>query len=67
MAFNALIYFLKESEELVEVDKALEEEIYHKNVKLLIGAEIRLPNSWKKTHERFFHLSTFSKISPKVL
>ena len=36
-AYSQLIYFLKQSQELVELDNALGEEIYYQNVKLLLG------------------------------
>ena len=36
-AYNQLIYFLKQSLELVELDEALEEEIFYENVKLMLG------------------------------
>ena len=46
-AYNQLIYFLKQSQEIVELDEAIEEEIYYENVKLLLGNESRLPNALK--------------------
>ena len=49
-----LISFLKHSQELMEHDEALEEEIAFENVKLLLGKEIRLPNSLKRSVRRSF-------------
>ena len=65
MAYHALIYFLKQSEDLVEVDEALEEEIYYENVKLLLGTEIRLPNSLIKSMKGSFYLQPFENFTEK--
>ena len=65
MAYHALIYFLKQSEDLVEVDEALEEEIYYENVKLLLGTEIRLPNSLIRSMKGSFYLQPFENFTEK--
>ena len=64
-AYSQLIYFLKQSQELVELDNALEEEIYYENVKLLLGNEIRLPNSLKRSMRGSFSIQPFENFTQK--
>ena len=64
-AYNQLIYFLKQSQELVELDEALEEEIYYENVRLLLGNDIRLPNSLKRSMRCSFSIEPFENFTQK--
>ena len=60
-----LISFLKHSQELMEHDEALEEEIAFENVKLLLGKKIRLPNSLKRSMRRSFIREPFENWNKK--
>ena len=60
-----LISFLKHSQELMEHDEALEEEIAFENVKLLLGKEIRLPNSLKRSMRCSFIREPFESWNKK--
>ena len=62
-----LISFLKHSQELMEHNEALEEEIAFKNVKLLLGREIRLPNSLKRSMRRSFIRESFENWNKKLM
>ena len=64
-AYNQLINLMKQSQELVELDKAIEEEIYHENVKLLLGKEISVPNSLKRFMKIAFYIQPFENFTPK--
>ena len=64
-AYTQLIYYLKQSQELVELDEALEEEIYYENVELLLGNEIRLPNSLNRSMRGSFSNEPFENFTQK--
>ena len=64
-AYNQLIIFLKQSEELVELDETFEGEISYENVKLLLGNDIRLPNSLKRSMRSSFISEPYENLNEK--